>query len=283
VGDAFLTVSPTHWLDFRFLRAKIDVSRSQMASSASLIFVNRTALADYAADFVNESRRSLNAQVNAHWRQKIHAHWAFGEGVTLDALRDPRKKGPKTLESGGLMFGGKLRVSPQEGWEETQRSETSFGETQHWSIGLGYFETRGIRYRAGPALNVEDAPAHRLVNAEASVHWRGLNLQVEGFVFDGALLDFESRRTGLALGGYAQIEYVLPRLGFIAPFVRVEYWNRDFEVDTAETLSELLGINWYLRGDQVKLGLSLEHQTAEASLPAPEEWRGHLSLALHAW
>ena len=47
-------------------------------------------------------------------------------------------------------------------------------------------------------------------------------------------------------------------LSFIAPYFRYEKWNKFEDKSGYELTSSVVGINWYLRGNSTKVGISYQ-------------------------
>ena len=192
LGDAKLTVKNVFnedWLNAAFYRAKVDVSRTETIKSAFLINYDRPAVADSAANWISQNRRASNIQLFGDWDKKVHYHLAVGDGLNGSSFRDAL--GGRAAEIDGQsspMFGGKIRFSPFDGWEEVKRTETYFGEGQHFSFGVGQFYLDSINLT--PADGADNVNIDRsLTNFEFSAHKGGAFIQAEYFDFDGAVED----------------------------------------------------------------------------------------------
>ncbi len=258
VGDAKVTIKhlwEEDWLNAAFFRAKVDVSRSETIKSAHLVYYDRAKVADSAANWVSHNRRAMNAQLFGDFDKKFHYSFAVGDGVQSGSFDDALGENAASIGSQSTpMFGGKLRLSPFDGWEEVERTETYFGQGKHFSVGLGAFATKGIDVEApgGQTIKVD----RELVNAELSAHYHGAFLQAEYFDFGGAIADFSESTLaeGDADGWYVLGEYTIAELAYLSPFVRFEQWDRFSDRDGYEHDSMSAGINWYLRGNNTKIG-----------------------------
>jgi hypothetical protein len=140
VGDAYLNISKpfnTSLVNFKLYRGKIDVSRSETAKSAHNVHYDRPHVADEAAQFITHNRRGTNAQMYGDWEKKVHYQVAFGDGVYSGAMKDADGSVLNavavtgttlgTVKSQNFFYGGKIKLSPFDGWEETQ-TETYMGQ-----------------------------------------------------------------------------------------------------------------------------------------------------------
>lgn len=271
VGDAKVTFKKIFFnnslLNAAMYRAKVDVSRSETVKSAFLINYDRAAIADSAANWISENRRASNFQLFGDWKKKVHYSLAVGDGVSSSGFRDA--KGNRAAEIGGQsnpMFGGKIRFSPFDGWEETKRTETYFGQGKHLSLGLGHFLLNGVDFETADGKS--GLVDRELTNAEFSAHYKGVFFQAEYFDFGGAVADFEAENLqfGDSKGWYALAEYVMPDLYFLSPFVRYDKWDTFSDLDGFERETLSLGLNCYLRGNTSKVGLVYERDEREENI-----------------
>ncbi|NPA51493.1 MAG: hypothetical protein GXO22_01210 [Aquificae bacterium] len=266
VGDAYLKIKKPFeklgsLVNFKFYRAKIDVSRTETVKSAWVVHYDRPYVADESAQFISHNRRATNAQIYGDWNKKIHYQLAFGDAVYSGKFKDATEY--KDLKSAGgsiieqsYFYGGKIFISPFDGWEETKRTETYFGHGKHFEIGVGYWIVPKIKYK-DPASNIHEID-RTLINYEMSAHYYGFFVQAEYFDFDGVVKDWITNQIGTSKGWYITLEHVLKNLYYIAPFIRHEEWDR-WEGEGDYTLkSDIYGINWYLRGNTTKVGIAYQ-------------------------
>jgi hypothetical protein len=172
IGDAYLKINKpfdTSLVNFKFFRAKIDVSRTETVKSAYVIAYDRPFVADAAAQFISFNRRATNAQMYGNWKKKIHYQIATGDATSDDKLKDAIGAGGAKTTDQTFFFGGKIILSPFNGWEETKKTETYFGQGKHFSVGAGYWsvpQTKGTVEDTGATYDLN----HELINFEASAH-----------------------------------------------------------------------------------------------------------------
>jgi hypothetical protein len=257
VGDAYVAIKKpfdTSLVNFKLYRGKIDISRTETVKSARVLHYDRPQVADEAAQYISHNRRGTNVSMNGDWNKKVHYQVAVGDGVHSGKFKDATGGsfgGDLTQRS--FFYGGKIRLSPFDGWEETQRTETYFGQGQHFSVGAAYWKSPDIEYDDGTVAQEID---HELINCELSAHYKGLFIQAEYFDFDGVVRDWGSSETGSSDGYYVTGEYVMPELAYIAPFFRYESWDKFDGADGYDFKSTIIGANWYLRGNTTKVGLA---------------------------
>lgn len=259
VGDAYVQIKKpfdTSLVNFKLYRAKIDVSRTETVKSARVLVYDRPKVADEAAQFISENRRAANVQMYGDWNKKVHYQIAVGDATASDHTVDATgAKLDGSIDDQNFFYGGKIVFSPFDGWEETSRTETYFGEGKHFEVGVGYWEAGGIEYDTG------DTTDHTLVNYELSAHYKNAFVQAEYFDFDGVVKEWGTGVTGKSSGWYATGEYVMPELGYLAPFVRYEKWDKWNDEAGYDYTSKMAGVNWYLRGNTTKVGLVFQKDT----------------------
>jgi len=266
VGDAYVKIKKpfnTSLINFKLYRAKIDISRTETVKSARVIAYDRPYIADAAAQFISFNRRGTNAQMYGDWEKKVHYQVAMGDSASPDKVLDAGGvKGSSAnvdMQDQSFFYGGKIRLSPFDGWEETKRTETYFGEGKHLSVGASYWKVPKLKGQANVGGNTADFDLNReLVNIEASGHYKGLFAQAEYFKFDDVVETYDVNgavNTGTSSGWYATSEYVFTDFYYIAPFMRYEDWDRFDDKDGYDVTSKMAGINWYLRGNTTKVGI----------------------------
>lgn len=299
VGDAYLNVKQpfdTSLVNFKFFRGKIDVSRSETAKSAYNVHYDRAHVADEAAQYITHNRRGTNAQMYGDWEKKVHYQIAMGDGVYSGALKDAKGKtlndSKTVLTSGGttgagavnsqdFFYGGKIKLSPFDGWEEHDVTETYFGHGKHFTVGAAYWKTGAIK------TNTNLAPIdHKLINLEASAHYEGASITAEYFDFDGVVKDWQTtnKTVGSSTGWYAQAEYVFTDFGYVAPFYRYESWDKFKEATSSENfdqISRIAGVNWYLRGNTTKVGFAVQKDSYGTTLGDYTDTRYKVTTQFH--
>jgi len=269
VGDAYLKIKKpfdTSLINFKLYRAKIDVSRTETVKSARVIAYDRPYVADIAAQYISFNRRGANIQMYGDYEKKIHYQVAFGSATSPNKIKDAidsKQSSVANVSNQSFFYGGKIILSPFDGWEETSRTESYFGKGKHFSVGAGYWVVPSME---GTVTNlvgndVKYDLKHKLINLEASMHYKGLFLQAEYFKFEDFVQSWDISKTGNQLvtgdssGWYVTGEYVIPELGYIAPFFRYENHDRFEKANDATVTSAMGGLNWYLKGNTIKAGV----------------------------
>lgn len=263
VGDAYVekgNLFGNPGLKARFFRAKVDVSRSQTVSSSKVLYLVRSSVSDEASNFVSQSRRAMNAQILGDF-DYFSYQLVIGDGIQKGDFNDAKGN---SLSSGSidrqnLMVGGKLLLYPIFSLKPYKRTETYLGVGKHFSLGAGIFNTSQIEYSNSGQTQVASVD-RTLLNGELSFHFGGFSFQTEYFHFDGVVEDFSAstQNLGTSTGYYAQAEYVLTDFYYLAPFVRYESWDRFSEKSGFVQTGQVYGINWYLKGNDIRLGLAFD-------------------------
>ncbi len=267
VGDAYVRIKKpfgTSLVNFKLYRAKIDVSRTETVKSARVIDYDRPYVADAAAQYISFNRRGANVQMYGDWKKKVHYQIAAGAASSPAKVLDAAgsKTADADLTDQSFFYGGKIRLSPFDGWEETKRTETWFGVGKHVSLGAAYWIVPTIR---GTIDNGTDSAAfdlsRSLLNVEFSAHYHGAFVQAEYFRFGDAVKQWDPTEnggtieTGESTGWYVTGEYVFSDFYYVAPFARYESWDRFTDADGYDVTSTVGGLNWYLRGNTTKVGM----------------------------
>jgi len=275
VGDAYVKIKKpfdTSLVNFKLYRAKIDVSRTETVKSARVIAYDRPKVADYAAQYITHNRRGTNVQAYGDWNKKIHYQIAAGDATYQGSLDDAKGKsvteGGAEIDKQSFFYGGKVVLSPFDGWEETQRTETYMGEGKHFEIGAGYWAVNSIKVVDDTTGATRGDLKNELINLEMSAHYKGLFVQAEYFKMQDVAATFNAPTltTGTSTGWYATSEYVIPELAYLAPFVRYEKWDKFDDLDGYDYEAKIAGVNWYLRGNTTKVGLYVQKEKEGANI-----------------
>ena len=262
IGDAYLQAEKL-WgiegLNLRLFRAKVDMSRSQTIGSADLIFQDRTAVADFAASFVSDSRRAANVQLLGKTLDRSLSYQVvLGDGVHRSGLEDAKGQAATEILRQNLMWGAKLRWYPVSGWVEAELTETHFGRGQHFAVGLGNFSTANIVY-TDAATNTKEID-RSLWNMELSFHKERFSTQWEYFHMQGVSRDHSDANTptGSSDGWYGQVEYFVSLEKALAVFTRYEHWDRFREQTSLQQSGYSLGLNHYAKANKIRYGIFLQ-------------------------
>lgn len=259
IGNAYFQLKELFgipFLNFQGFRGKIDVSRVTTASSGQQIYYDRPLIAQSAQQFVSTNRRAPNLQLFGSYLGKIRYQLAVGDSVSSSSLLDARGSSASSVTRANPTFGGKIILSPIPGWEEKERTMTYFGQGQHASVGVGYFQANSILFKSTGSAS-ESRLNRSLLNIETSFAWGPLFLCAEYLKFTGVSENFQasSLANGTSDGWYVTGEYVFSHLSYFAPFFKYERWNRFREASGYLVESTAVGANWYLMGNSFRWGI----------------------------
>ena len=267
VGDAYIKIKKpfnTSLINFKLYRAKIDISRTETVKSARTIMYDRPYIADEAAQFISYNRRATNVQMYGNYKDKIHYQIAAGssvyQGKLHDTLGESLSGNGGTISDQSFFYGGHVTFSPFNGWEQKKETETYFAQGKSFAFGAGYWSVPTIQGHTSSGVNFN--LHHELINLSVTGHYHGFFASAEYFKFNGVVKNWAntgSLDTGSSNGGFVTGEYCFKNLAYLAPFVRYEKWNK-FTGNGGNTLTSTSGgINWYLRGNTIKMGVNFQH------------------------
>ncbi len=226
-------------LSVRFGKTKLPYSRVSLTSSSNQLLIERP--------FSTEDAKNL---FDDYYQAHLLLHGKLAEGTIAYSLAggDGWESGAtvssNTVHKSGLLYVARLELSPP-GWVEKSKSDAHLGKGKHLTLGANWAAQGGIEY-AGNAFE-ED---RTLWGLDLSGHWQGLTAQVE---YNAWKEDFSdpSKANKEPRGWYAQVGYFLPDLN-VEPAVRYEIYEQDSNKADTEQKTLTAGINWYLKGHNVK-------------------------------
>lgn len=269
IGDAYLEVSTPQYKyidNFRFFRAKVDVSYTQTSSSKNLFNPQRAQVAEFASDFIVQNRRAANAQINGHVG-KLNYHAVIADGVHSQDFREPINNGNEldSIAYQKLTYGAKLRYYFRGDAKKNPIQDTYYGTGDVISLGVGHFRNDSITFELSNGSQVSHA--RDLTNVELSVAqgaWRFLS---EYFLFNGSVIDFSQSAKkdifGRSSGYYAQTEYVFNKW---APFISLEYFDQWDEKDHYAQVSKVFGVNYYENFEAQRYGIAYRKDSFENNI-----------------
>lgn len=270
LGDAYFQIKNlfgNESLKLRAFRAKYDISRTQTVSSANLLILHRTAISDYASNYISNGRRGSNLQILGNWSDRIETQIVVGDSVHQSSFVDALKNKAMTVDSQVFAYGARLRVSPFKGWESKKLTETYFGKGKHFSLGAAFFQVPSVEFTT-PTGNFKID--RDLANFELSFHLGPFSLAAEYFVFDGMVANFSDviLDIGKSKGWFVQSEWVFPQWHYISLFGRYQQWDRFEDRLNFGEESKMIGINYYLKGNKLRTGVYFEDTNYEQALAA---------------
>jgi len=91
---------------------------------------------DAAAQYISFNRRGANLQAYGDWNKKIHYQIATGASANPDKVKDAQGTSGATIDLSeqSFFYGGKIKLSPFDGWEEKKVTETYMGQGKHFTV-----------------------------------------------------------------------------------------------------------------------------------------------------
>jgi phosphate-selective porin len=227
-------------LSITFGKIKLPYSRVSLTPATKQLLIERpfsTEAAKTLFDDYFQANLSLNGKLaGGTIAYSLAAADGWEPGATVSGNR---------VHKSGLLYLGRLELSPP-GWVEKSKSDAALGKGRHLSLGVNAAAQNGIEY-ASNAFE-ED---RTLWGADLSGHWQGLTAQVEYNAWKEDYSD-PSKVMKEPKGWYAQVAYFIPGVN-VEPAIRYEIYEQDSNKSDTEQRTVTAGINWYLKGHDVKL------------------------------
>ncbi len=255
LGDGYIQIPLTESAKLRLFRAKVDMSFSQTVSSSKLIYLERSAISDYASNYVSESRRATNIQLNGTLLDKSLVYQlVIGDGIGENDFEDATGGSANSFISQGPMIGAKLRYYLM-GDNPGKLKEAGLGNERYLSLGVGHFNLSDIAYKAMASTDPDTEIDRSLTNIELVLKHGAVTFIAEYFDFDGEVDDFDAGNdSGSSDGSYALLDYFFGEKHSL--YVRHETWDRFSNTTTREYEGNLIGYNYYLKGNKIRFGLA---------------------------
>lgn len=230
-----------------FGKEKLPYSRVSLTSSSKQLIIERPVS--------TEAAKKLFGKSEAYYQPKIAAKGKFLEGVMGYelAVADGWQNG-ENIQTGLTVFktspvyAARIEFSPP-GWTEPKKSDANLGKGKHLTLGIDYAAQAGIEYKENSYK--ED---RTLTGIDLSAHYESLTAQFEYNTWNVKFTD-PSKKEQKPNGWYAQIGYFIDGPN-IEPAVRYEVYDQDSNSSDKKETTATVGVNWYLKGHSLKLGLN---------------------------
>ena len=180
----------------------------------------------------------------------------WGTGETLDAAG-----GRQLVRRADPLVVGRIELSPP-GWAEDPRSDAHLGEGRHLTLGLAAAVQRGISYVA-----IDAGEERRFGSIDLSGHAGPFTAQAE---LDAWTVDSSAPGRAVVKPRAVHVQGAF-LVGAVEPAVRWERFEADAEAPGTALRAFTLGVNWYLRGHDLKLQAAWVHVRREAQAPGRVE------------
>lgn len=242
VQYAFLDYQFADAASVLFGQSKLPMSRVSLTSSARQLLIERPVSTEAAKKLFGDYEQT---------ELMLHGKFAGGMVAYMLALADGTNKNQAdttvTNAESDLAYIGRVEFSPP-GWIEKGKSDAHLGQGRHLTVALHGGAQNGLKSNGGTTETDRD-----LRGADFSMHIGGFTAQAEynrWNVSETGLADKERE------GWYAQVGYFFAGAN-IEPALRYEKYNTDVNaVADKEDTYTTVGVNWYLKGHSMKLGLN---------------------------
>lgn len=256
LGDFYWQHQLSDHTVIRLFRAKVDVSYSQTSSSKDLVHIERAAIAEHAANFINESRRASNAQILGtyeNWTYQL----LFGDGVQSDDLEDLNGRAVTAIINQKFMYGTKIRYYFFDNTDK-KIQETFYGKGKSLSLGFGYFQQDHLKLNF---IGIQQASSQKtlvrkLTNLELRAVFGRFSFLAEYFRFDGDIIDISNSNFDSSAGAYLLAEYYFTKNLKHSFYFRTEQHDR-YLVSKEDMTARATGIgyNHYVDEEALRWGI----------------------------
>src|SRR3990170_4654191 len=227
----------------RFGKAKLPYSRVSLSSSSKQLIVERPVSTEAAKKLFDDYYQS-NLMFSGKVSEGIFAYnFAIGDGWEPNSTIS----GTTVVHKSSPLYIAMFEVSPP-GWVEASQSDAHLGKGKHLAVGVNYATQKGIEYKT--TAFEED---RTLTGLDVSGHWEGFTGQFEYNAFKVESTD--TTKNNEPKGWYIQGGYFVPGIN-LEPVARYEVYDQDSNSSDKQEKTTTVGINWYLKGHSMKVGLN---------------------------
>ena len=228
----------------RFGKAKLPYSRVSLSSSSKQLIVERPVSTEAAKKLFDDYYQS-NLMFSGKVSEGIFAYnFAIGDGWEPNSTIS----GTTVVHKSSPLYIARIEVSPP-GWTESSQSDAHLGKGKHLTVGANYATQKGIEYKT-----TADEEDRTLTGLDVSGHWEGFTGQIEYNTWKEEYTD-PSKSEKEPMGWYLQAGYLIPGIN-LEPVARYEVYDQDSNKDNKQEKTTTVGVNWYLKGHSMKIGLN---------------------------
>jgi len=231
-------------LGVRFGKAKLPYSRVSLTSSSKQLIVERPVSTEAAKKLFDDYYQS-HLMFSGKASEGLFAYnFAIGDGWEPNSTISTGT----TVHKSSPLYIARVEVSPP-GWTETSQSDAHLGKGKHLTFGANYATQKGIEYKT--TAFEED---RTITGLDVSGHWEGITGQFE---YNALKEDSTDPAKGKKepKGWYIQAGYFVPGIN-LEPVARYEVYDQDSNSSDKQEKTTTLGVNWYLKGHSMKIGLN---------------------------
>ncbi len=257
----------------RFGKAKLPYSRVSLTSSSKQLIVERPVSTEAAKKLfddywqsnlmfygkASEGMFAYNVAIGDGWEPNSTLHsgsTTTSFNTTCDSSIPPTCTTTATttdttikVHKSSPLYIARFEVSPP-GWTEASQSDAHLGKGKHLAVGVNYATQKGIEYKT--TAYEED---RTLTGLDVSGHWKGFTGQLEYNTWKEESTD-PAKGKKEPEGWYLQAGYFIPGVN-IEPVARYEIYDQDSNSDNKQEKTTTVGVNWYLKGHSMKIGLNI--------------------------
>ncbi len=231
-------------LGVRFGKAKLPYSRVSLTSSSKQLIVDQPVSTEAAKKLFDDFYQSHIMFYGKASEGLLAYNFAIGDGwepnSTIHTGTAVHKSSP--------LYIARFEVSPP-GWVEADKSDAHLGKGKHITVGANYATQKGIEYKT--TAYEED---RTLTGLDVSGHWEGFTGQFEYNTWKEESTD-PAKGKKEPQGWYLQAGYLIPGIN-VEPVARYEVYDQDSNKDNKQEKTTTVGVNWYLKGHSMKIGLN---------------------------
>jgi len=230
-------------LGVRFGKAKLPYSRVSLTSSSKQLIVERPVSTEAAKKLFDDYYQSHLMFSGKALEGLFGYNFAIGDGWEPNSTIS----GTTVVHKSSPLYIARIEVSPP-GWTEKSQSDAHLGKGKHLTVGANYATQKGIEYKV--TAFEED---RILAGIDVSGHWEGFTGQLEYNTWKIESTDTSKNKE--PNGWYIQAGYIIPGIN-VEPVARYEVYDQDSNKDNKQEKTTTVGVNWYLKGHSMKIGLN---------------------------
>lgn len=231
-------------LGVRFGKAKLPYSRVSLSSSSKQLIVERPVSTEAAKKLFDDYYQS-HLMFSGKVSEGMFAYnFAVADGWEPNSTISTGT----TVHKSSPLYIARLEVSPP-GWTESSQSDAHLGKEKHLTFGVNHATQKGIEYKT--TAFEED---RTLTGLDVSGHWEGFTGQFEYNAMKEESTD-PAKAKKEPKGWYIQAGYLVPGIN-LEPVARYEVYDQDSNSSDKQEKTTTVGVNWYLKGHSMKVGLN---------------------------
>jgi len=227
----------------RFGKAKLPYSRVSLTSSSKQLIVERPVSTEAAKKLFDDYYQSHLMFSGKALEGLFGYNFAIGDGWEPNSTISTGT----TVHKSSPLYIARFEVSPP-GWVEASQSDAHLGKGKHLTIGANIASQKGIEYKT-----TADEEDRTLTGLDISGHWEGFTGQFEYNTWKAE--STVSANSKEPKGWYLQAGYLIPDLN-LEPVARYEVYDQDSNSSDKQEKTTTVGVNWYLKGHSMKIGLN---------------------------